>query len=249
MSAAGRSVVASAPALGAGDREFESPRPDHVVRPRSAATAAGPAPDVRRASDAPSHSPRSPPTVKSDLETLNPTRVKLTVEVPFEELKPSLDAAYKKIGSQVHHPRVPQGQGAAAGHRPAVRPRDGARRGRQRGAAALLRRGRRGQRRQARSASPRSTSPRSRTASSSTFTAEVDVRPEFDLPDYDGPRGHGRRRRGHRRRGRRAARRAARAVRHPDRGRAGRRRRRLRVDRPVGRASTARRSRTSRPRA
>ena len=26
---AGRSVVASAPALGAGDREFESPRPDH----------------------------------------------------------------------------------------------------------------------------------------------------------------------------------------------------------------------------
>ena len=41
-----------------------------------------------------------PPTVKSDLETLNPTRVKLTVEVPFEELAPSLDAAYKKIGSR-----------------------------------------------------------------------------------------------------------------------------------------------------
>ena len=31
---AGRSVVASAPALGAGDREFESPRPDPAqVRP------------------------------------------------------------------------------------------------------------------------------------------------------------------------------------------------------------------------
>ena len=29
---AGRSVVASAPALGAGDREFESPRPDHLCR-------------------------------------------------------------------------------------------------------------------------------------------------------------------------------------------------------------------------
>src|SRR3954453_12725188 len=29
VGAAGRSVVASAPALGAGDREFESPRPDH----------------------------------------------------------------------------------------------------------------------------------------------------------------------------------------------------------------------------
>ena len=29
--ASGRSVVASAPALGAGDREFESPRPDQFV--------------------------------------------------------------------------------------------------------------------------------------------------------------------------------------------------------------------------
>ena len=32
LASPGRSVVASAPALGAGDREFESPRPDHVVR-------------------------------------------------------------------------------------------------------------------------------------------------------------------------------------------------------------------------
>jgi len=39
--------------------------------------------------------------VKSAVETLNPTRVKLTVEVPFEELKPSLDAAYATIGSQI----------------------------------------------------------------------------------------------------------------------------------------------------
>jgi trigger factor len=39
--------------------------------------------------------------VKSAVETLNPTRVRLTVEVPFEELKPSLDAAYKKINQQV----------------------------------------------------------------------------------------------------------------------------------------------------
>ena len=35
--------------------------------------------------------------VKSAVETLSPTRAKLTVEVPFEELKPSLDAAYQKI--------------------------------------------------------------------------------------------------------------------------------------------------------
>ncbi|KOU68474.1 trigger factor [Streptomyces sp. WM4235] len=32
---------------------------------------------------------------------MNPTRVRLTVEVPFEELKDSLDAAYKKINQQV----------------------------------------------------------------------------------------------------------------------------------------------------
>jgi len=42
--------------------------------------------------------------VKSAVETLNPTRVKLTVEVPFAELKPSLDAAYKTIGSQINVP-------------------------------------------------------------------------------------------------------------------------------------------------
>jgi trigger factor len=51
--------------------------------------------------------------VKSALETLNPTRVKLTVEVPFEELKPSLDAAYKTIGSQIQVP------GFRKGHVPA----------------------------------------------------------------------------------------------------------------------------------
>src|SRR4051812_7424183 len=39
--------------------------------------------------------------MKSAVETLSPTRVKFTVEVPFDELKPSLDSAYKKIGQQV----------------------------------------------------------------------------------------------------------------------------------------------------
>ena len=42
--------------------------------------------------------------MKSAVETLNPTRVKLTVEVPFDELKPSLDAAYKTIGSKINVP-------------------------------------------------------------------------------------------------------------------------------------------------
>jgi trigger factor len=48
--------------------------------------------------------------VKSAVETLNPTRVKLTVEVPFEELKPSLDAAYKKIAQQITVPGFRKGK-------------------------------------------------------------------------------------------------------------------------------------------
>jgi len=48
--------------------------------------------------------------VKSAVETLNPTRVKLTVEVPFEELKPSLDAAYQSIGSQISVPGFRKGK-------------------------------------------------------------------------------------------------------------------------------------------
>jgi trigger factor len=47
--------------------------------------------------------------VKSAVETLNPTRVKLTVEVPYDELKPSLDRAYKTIGSQVQVPGFRKG--------------------------------------------------------------------------------------------------------------------------------------------
>jgi trigger factor len=39
--------------------------------------------------------------VKATKENLTPTRVKITVEVPFDELKPSVDAAYRKLGRQV----------------------------------------------------------------------------------------------------------------------------------------------------
>lgn len=48
--------------------------------------------------------------MKSAVETLGPTRVKLTVEVPFEELKPLLDQAYKTIGSQVQVPGFRKGK-------------------------------------------------------------------------------------------------------------------------------------------
>jgi trigger factor len=42
--------------------------------------------------------------VKTDVEELSPTRVRLSVEVPFEELKPSLDKAYREVGRQVRIP-------------------------------------------------------------------------------------------------------------------------------------------------
>jgi len=48
--------------------------------------------------------------VKSALETLSPTRVKMTVEVPFEELKPSLDAAIKHIGEHIQVPGFRKGK-------------------------------------------------------------------------------------------------------------------------------------------
>lgn len=39
--------------------------------------------------------------MKATVETLGPTRVKLNVEVPFEELAPAIDTAYKRIARQV----------------------------------------------------------------------------------------------------------------------------------------------------
>jgi len=39
--------------------------------------------------------------VKSTVERLSPTRVRINVEVPFDELKPDFDRAYKKIAQQV----------------------------------------------------------------------------------------------------------------------------------------------------
>ncbi|KAA1423761.1 trigger factor [Mumia zhuanghuii] len=48
--------------------------------------------------------------MKSAQENLSPTRVKLTIEVPFEELKPALDKAYKTIGSQISVPGFRRGK-------------------------------------------------------------------------------------------------------------------------------------------
>jgi len=42
--------------------------------------------------------------VKSEVETLSPTRVKLTVEVPFAELQPSVESAYRRVGAEIRIP-------------------------------------------------------------------------------------------------------------------------------------------------
>ena len=42
--------------------------------------------------------------MKSTVERLSPTRVRINVEVPFDELKPDFDRAYKKIAQQVRVP-------------------------------------------------------------------------------------------------------------------------------------------------
>lgn len=48
--------------------------------------------------------------VKSTTENLSPTRVKLEIEVPYEELKPRIDVAYKSIANQVQIPGFRKGK-------------------------------------------------------------------------------------------------------------------------------------------
>src|SRR4051812_17467333 len=84
------------------------PAPTEYVPARSPAPGAA----LRSVPDQPcvTRKTRRTAAVKSAVETLNPTRVKLTVEVPFEELKPSLDAAYKKIAQQINIPGFRKGK-------------------------------------------------------------------------------------------------------------------------------------------
>ncbi|AXK44517.1 trigger factor [Brachybacterium saurashtrense] len=48
--------------------------------------------------------------MKTESEKLSPTRVKLTVEVPFDELKPAVEAATAKIADQVQIPGFRKGK-------------------------------------------------------------------------------------------------------------------------------------------
>ncbi|HYO38477.1 MAG TPA: trigger factor [Nocardioidaceae bacterium] len=123
--------------------------------------------------------------MKSAVETLTPTRAKLTVEVPFEELKPSLDAAYKKIASQITVPGFRRGKVP-----PLVIDR-------QVGRGAVLDEAINEalpklyvEALQANQleplAQPEIDITRFEDHESLEFTAEVDVRPEITLPDYTG---------------------------------------------------------------
>ena len=121
--------------------------------------------------------------MKTDVETLSPTRVKLSVEMPFDELQPSFDEAYKTIAKQVSIPgfrkgKVPArvieqrfGRGAVLeevindavpkAYENALREKE------------IVPVGR-----------PEVDVTEIEDGQHVKFTAEVDVRPEFELPDY-----------------------------------------------------------------
>jgi trigger factor len=123
------------------------------------------------------------PYVKSTVETLSPTRVKLSVEVPFDELRSSLDKAYRTISQQVTIPGFRRGK---------VPPRLIDQRV---GRASVLQEAVNDAIPQHYSAAVREHEVRVlgqpeidvtelADGEKIAFTAEVDVRPEFELPDY-----------------------------------------------------------------
>ncbi|HEX6858133.1 MAG TPA: trigger factor [Streptosporangiaceae bacterium] len=123
--------------------------------------------------------------MKTDVEELSPTRVRLTVEVPFEELKPNLDHAYREVARQVRVPgfrpgRVPPrvidqrvGRGAVLEH--AVNDAVPELYGKALQEHEMFALGQ-----------PDVEITKLDDGKELTFTAEVDVRPKFDLPDIDG---------------------------------------------------------------
>lgn len=123
--------------------------------------------------------------MKSAVESLSPTRAKLTVEVPFEELQPSLDAAYREIAKQVNVPGFRRGKVP-----PAVIDR-------QVGRGVVLNEAVQEMLPKAYVealkendleplAQPEIEVTRLDDRESLEFTAEVDVKPDIELPDYHG---------------------------------------------------------------
>jgi trigger factor len=123
--------------------------------------------------------------VKTDVEELSPTRVKLTVEVPFEELKENVDKAYKEISKQVRlkgfRPgKVParlidQYVGRGAVLQEAVNDALPGLYGRAVQETEVFALGQ-----------PDVEITELEDNQQFAFTAEVDIRPRFEVPDYDG---------------------------------------------------------------
>jgi trigger factor len=123
--------------------------------------------------------------LKSTVEQVSPTRVKINVEVPFDELKPNFERAYRKIAQQVRIPGFRPGKAPARvlesriGRAPVldevvneVIP------------AKYLEAVRAGEVRTL--GSPEFEVTKLEDREVLEFTAEVDIRPEITLPDFTG---------------------------------------------------------------
>jgi trigger factor len=123
--------------------------------------------------------------VKSAVESLSPTRAKITVEVPFEELKPSLDAAYQQIAKQINVPGFRRGKVP-----PMIIDRQVGREAVLSEAVNEVLPQKYMQALQENSleplAQPEIEVTRLDDHESLEFTAEVDVKPEFEVPSYEG---------------------------------------------------------------
>ena len=232
----GVAQLGSALALGARGRGFESRHPDH----QTALTTGGwrmPEPAPPRTFPTQRTGPqRTDPqgahhTVKSTVENLGPTRVRLAVELPVLRASAEHRRRHQEVRRPAAHPGLPSRQGAGPRHRAARRP------------PALLEEA-------VNEALPRAYSEAIRESGVEAigqpdievtnlddgnvlaFTAEVDVKPEITLPEYNGiavvvddaSLGRGP--------GRRAGGLPARALRQPQHRRARGRDRRLRHARP-----------------
>ncbi|MFB4301680.1 trigger factor [Actinomadura sp. NTSP31] len=123
--------------------------------------------------------------MKTDVEELTPTRVKLTVEVPFDELKPNLDKAYKEISQQVRikgfrpgkvpAPLIDKYVGRGAVLQEAVNDALPELYGRAVEETEIFVLGQ-----------PEVEVTELEDGTQFAFTAEVDIRPKFEVPDYDG---------------------------------------------------------------
>lgn len=128
--------------------------------------------------------------MKTDVEKLEETRAKLTVQVPYEDLKPEIDKVYKQVGKQVSIP------GFRPGHVPtriidqrigrgyvleqAINERLGDYYGRALGEADLTPLG------QPEVEVVETPAVEGKPGGDLKFTAEVDIVPDFDLPSLEG---------------------------------------------------------------